>query len=45
MVLRLYGGKEPGVANGEQGMSVNNISRASVEFLSKDDRTAASGDV
>lgn len=38
MVLRLYGGKEPGVANGEQGMSVNNISRASVEFLSKDDR-------
>jgi len=38
MVSRLFGGKEPAVSDGAQGMSMTNIGRLSFEFLTRDDR-------
>ncbi|TBU73997.1 hypothetical protein [Phytopseudomonas daroniae] len=38
MVSRLWGGREPAVANGAEGMSSNNIGRNRLDFLTKDDR-------
>ena len=38
MVSRLFGGTEPEVANGAQGMSTSNIGRSAFEFLTREDR-------
>lgn len=38
MTSRPFGGKEPAVANGAQGMSANNIGRSAYEFLTYEDR-------
>jgi len=38
MVSRLFGGKEPAVSDGAEGMSSTNIGRLSFEFLTRDDR-------
>lgn len=38
MLDRLYGGREPPVIDGAQGMSFTNIGRGSWEFLTKQDR-------
>jgi len=42
MVSRLFGGKEPAVANGAQGMSANNIGRSAYDFLTYEDRALLS---
>lgn len=42
MVSRLFGGREPTVANGAQGMSTSNISRSPYEFLTREDRALVS---
>lgn len=42
MVSRLFGGKEPAVGNGAQGMSTSNIGRSAYEFLTRDDRALLS---
>ncbi|MGQ5490734.1 hypothetical protein ACUH78_17970 [Thauera sp. ZXT1-4] len=42
MVSRLFGGKEPPVANGAQGMSAGNIGRSPYEFLTRADRALLS---
>lgn len=39
MISRLFRGKEPDVADGTHGMSIDNISKRPVLFLTKQDRT------
>ncbi|WP_125780625.1 hypothetical protein [Pseudoalteromonas rubra] len=38
MVADLFGGNEPKVQNGAQGMSLNNLERSNYEFLTQQDR-------